>query len=262
MFVIYRMVGRASMALAVITIGLTLSVPALHADSFSQDAGLSRSLTDYLQVDSHFPLVSAQVLSNRMGDRKVILFGFVASTDEKITAELRATEFLSDPWIDIVDQLKIRPELSAAEQQQSALAPAGAANGNTPLASPADSTSQEMPNDIQAYEAQFQNEMLGPGFGSFAGAVPFLGVGTLVGLPLFYGIPIFGLAPLAVNGATTHPTANMGPSVTPAGKGLIGATSTSVSTPTSPGALGGQRPGFQRGPMFGPFRPVGGLGRR
>ncbi len=256
--------GRVLARAVLIGIWLTLSPSTLHADDFSQNIPLSRSLTGYLQVNNHFPLARAQVLDNRLGDRKVILFGFVASTDEKITVELRAGEFLGNPWIDIDDQLKIRPELRAAEQQRSTVAPApavGSTGSINALSAPqAGSATAEMPNDIQAYEEQFQNEMVGPGFGAFAGAVPFLGAGTLIGLPFFFGIPVFGLSPFAVNTTTAQPVAGPVSNTAPAGTGLIGAAK--PGAPSGPGAIGANRPGFETGPFLGHFRPVGGLGRR
>jgi hypothetical protein len=229
---------------------------------------LSRALTSYLQINNHFPLVRAQVLDNSFGDRKVILFGFVASTDERITAELRAEEFLSNPWIDIDDQIKIRPELRAAEQQPKTTPPAPSASASDGAG--ADSAAQpaaqaqpnaaEMPNDIQAYEEQFETEMLGPGLGAFAGVVPFLGAGTLVGLPLFFGIPVIGFNP-----STVHPAVGTVPSVAPVGSGLVGAGGPGMGgagAPASAGAFGPGRPGFETGLPLGHFRPMGGLGHR
>jgi hypothetical protein len=255
-----RMLARA----VLIGVWFTLLSSILHADTFSQNVPLSRSLTSYLQVESHFPLARAQVLDNRLGDRKVILFGFVASTDEKITAELRAAEFLGDPWVDIADQLKVRPELRAAGQQQNAVAPPSTGSFtdaiNPPPAPQTAASTAQTPNDIQAYEEQFQNEMIGPGFGAFAGAVPYLGAATLSGVPFFFGIPVFGLNALAVNSATLRPASASPSVIAPATSGLLGGAGTRA--PTSPGPIGSNRPGFESGPFLGHFRPAGGLGRR
>jgi len=73
----------------------------------------SAALTKYLK--SHrLPLVRAQVVSGPAGQRKVILFGFVATDFGKRDAAEKTRKFLRDPNLVVDNRIKVSPELAAS----------------------------------------------------------------------------------------------------------------------------------------------------
>ncbi|GEM_PF-2924249 len=264
---------------AAVLVGLTLTpLPFAEADAFYKNANLSRQLSDFLQKDNKLPLVNAEVLEDQDRHRKVVLYGFVESADQKVTAELRAAQFLGDPGIDVFNQIQVRPQLRELGQRQTANEPKAAAS---PQATDS-GTTQATPNDIEAYLSQFQNEAVGYGLGTFAPVVPMFGLGALMMPPLFFGAPIFATVPSVPTAAAPAPAAPAPAISSPTGSGLVSTSPTIVNRPPSfvgkgPGLIGGgvfgnpnggslgslgNRPGGQFGPFSGRFRPVPGFGGR
>ncbi len=114
-----------------------------HAGPYTSDSAGSQSLTDYLHTH-RLPLVGAQVLENDEGDRKVVLYGFVATPFGKTDAEKKARNFLKEPGISVDNRIKIRPELLSLKPK----APSSAAPPSGP------SGPQASPEDLQAYKNQ------------------------------------------------------------------------------------------------------------
>ena len=114
-----------------------------YAGPYESDSVSSQSLTDYLHTHRS-PLVGAQVLENDEGDRKLVLYGFVATPFGKTNAEKKARKFLKEPDITVDNRIKIRPELLSLKSE----APSSAAPPSGP------SGPQASPEDLQAYEDQ------------------------------------------------------------------------------------------------------------
>ncbi|HUY17583.1 MAG TPA: hypothetical protein VMV15_00035 [Candidatus Binataceae bacterium] len=117
-------------------------------------SAVSDRLTYYLQ-GHRLPLVGAQVMDAADGNRKVILYGYVATPHGKHDAEDRARRFLNDPGAEIDNRIVIQPELLTPSPALSA-----AASSFPPLAAaPSPGTAAPAPSQ-QLQPAQL-NELLG-----------------------------------------------------------------------------------------------------
>jgi hypothetical protein len=110
-----RMVGAALAMGAVIATFARMpaadaQVPAAGAQEFTVDNAASTSLTDYFK-HNRLPLVGAQVGKDAAGDRRVVLYGYVATQQGQSDAELKATTFLGAPAPQIVDRIVVQPEI-------------------------------------------------------------------------------------------------------------------------------------------------------
>ncbi|MBF6560877.1 MAG: hypothetical protein IVW56_11335 [Candidatus Binataceae bacterium] len=85
--------------------------PAAAAQNYTVDAAVSTSLTDYFKRN-RLPLVGAQVGKDPAGDRRVVLFGYVATPQGQRDAEHKATAFLGAPAPQIVDRIVLQPEIA------------------------------------------------------------------------------------------------------------------------------------------------------
>lgn len=108
------------------------------AQSDNVDQASSKSLTSYFK-ENRLPLVGAQVMKESNGQRRVVLYGFVATDEGKQDAERKALAYLGTPVPAIDDRLVIKPELatmtgpespqpeeSANYQSEGSTAPSGA----------------------------------------------------------------------------------------------------------------------------------------
>lgn len=90
---------------------------------YSRDAAQSTALTGYLQKN-RLPLVRALVFTNGGGDRQVLLYGFVATDRGKENAAARARQYLSDPSVEVINRIAVRPELLTSGGGGSSSSPA------------------------------------------------------------------------------------------------------------------------------------------
>src|SRR5208283_2412206 len=76
------------------------------------DTELDSLLTQSLQ-ENGLPGVGVHVWGDGMGDRMIILYGFVATLNQRAEAEEQARETFSDFRLPISNRIKVRPELLA-----------------------------------------------------------------------------------------------------------------------------------------------------
>ncbi len=130
----------------------TSSDESFDTTGYSQDSSKSKALTSYLQ-QHRLPLVGAQVMENRSGNRAVVLYGFVATQFGKSDAANKARSFLKDSNLTVANRINVRPELlsSSGSTEYSGSASSSSAPGNS-APNLQDYTDQQ--NAIQQYEQQ------------------------------------------------------------------------------------------------------------
>jgi hypothetical protein len=130
----------------------TSSDDSFDTTGYSQDSSKSKALTSYLQ-QNRLPLVGAQVMENRSGDRAVLLYGFVATPFGKSDAANKARSFLKDPKLTVANRINVRPELlsSSGSSQYSGSASSSNAPGSS-ASNMQDYADQQ--NAIQQYQQQ------------------------------------------------------------------------------------------------------------
>jgi len=182
--------SRAGTALIVL-VALAISITTVSLASQAAPDPESATLTEYLH-NHRLPAVGAQVTVGEDGARTVMLYGFVATQRGFDDAAQRTRDFLHDPYVRIVNRVKIEPEMlalhkqgsqatsSSYSSQESSGAPAPALADNTPP--PADV------GDIQQYQAQ--NQSIDP-YGMQGQSTTITG-STLL-LPLIGGLLTYGL---------------------------------------------------------------------
>ncbi len=275
-----------------LTLIAVLAVSAIAAGSvMAAESGETsfNTLSAYLHRN-RLPLVEARMITGEGGERSVMLYGFVATDYGKRDAEDQARDFLDDPDIEIINRIKVRPELltlgtrqDSPDTQNSAESPnrSGTDNGAQPAdlgnddgvddsAVQAAAQSEDFPDqlgDREAYANQQRDEealMSNGAVGGIPLALLILGSGGAMFPPLappLYGVPR-GLPPYYVPPPTVlspPPVIVMhsfGPSYNPyrgfpAGPGTFPSPFPAGPTPMFP-ATGGVPP-FSTGPGFGSF---------
>ncbi len=95
--------------LAVLFTGLlTASAPAQES---RVDEGASHALTKYLHRH-RLPLVGAQVFSSAGPERKLLLYGYVATDFGKHDAERKAVKFLGGGTVAITNSIEVNPSIA------------------------------------------------------------------------------------------------------------------------------------------------------
>jgi hypothetical protein len=117
-------------------------------------SAVSDRLTYYLQ-GHRLPLVGAQVMDAADGNRKVILYGYVATPHGKHDAEDKARRFLDDPGAEIDNRIVIQPELLTPSPSLSAAA------SSFPPSAAAPSMASAAPAPSQQLQPAQINELLG-----------------------------------------------------------------------------------------------------
>ena len=109
-----RVRGRTMRLVARCTIGmmaaLFLSAAAAMAQQYTVDRKTSDALSAYLK-DNRLPLVSAQVLQDTSGARRLVLYGYVATQLGKDDAEQKAAKYLNSSGIQVTNRIAINPEV-------------------------------------------------------------------------------------------------------------------------------------------------------
>jgi hypothetical protein len=95
---------------------------ATFAQNYKVDAADSQSLTTYLR-QHRLPLVGAQVLGDAAGNRRVVLYGFVATEFGKNDAARKALAYVESgaragtPVPQVENRIEIRPEIARMRTQ-------------------------------------------------------------------------------------------------------------------------------------------------
>ncbi len=110
-----RLLLVAAFTLAVL-LGMS---PVLFAQSYNVDAAASQALTAYLR-EYRLPLVGAQVLSDAAGNRRIVLYGFVATELGKNDATRKALAYLKAKDIPAENRIEVRPEIARMKSDRAA----------------------------------------------------------------------------------------------------------------------------------------------
>jgi hypothetical protein len=120
---------------------LIIAAPAAPAQSYKVDAADSQSLTTYLR-QHRLPLVGAQVMGDAAGNRRIVLYGFVATEFGKNDAARKALGFIEQgaqagtpapqpagaPAPQVENRIEIRPEIARMKMQGTPAAAADSGN--------------------------------------------------------------------------------------------------------------------------------------
>jgi hypothetical protein len=106
-----RAAAKSVAAIATVMLLLGIAIGPATAQDYTVDQQLSQGLTTDLR--SHLlPLVGAQVGKDAAGDRRVVLYGYVATQKGKSDAESRTLAYLGSPAPQIVNHIVIQPEIA------------------------------------------------------------------------------------------------------------------------------------------------------
>jgi hypothetical protein len=103
------------------------------AQGYKVDAAGSQSLTTYLR-QHRLPLVGAQVLNDGAGNRRIVLYGFVATPFGKNDAAHQALAFIENgvqagtPAPQVENRIEIRPEIARMKTQAATASAADSGN--------------------------------------------------------------------------------------------------------------------------------------
>ncbi len=109
---------------------------------YTLDKSRTDSLTQYLHTH-RLPLVGAQVLNDAAGNRRIVLWGFVATPFGKKDAVTKSRRFLHDSSVQVDNRIVIRPELLASNRPSTRSAP------------PSSSYVPPSVGSLKSYEGQF-----------------------------------------------------------------------------------------------------------
>jgi hypothetical protein len=109
---------------------LFVAIPATFAQSYKVDSAQSQSLTTYLR-QHRLPLVGAQVLGDVAGNRRIVLYGFVATEYGKSDAAQKALTYVQNgaragaraPQVE--NRIEVRPEIAQMKTQTTPAADSG-----------------------------------------------------------------------------------------------------------------------------------------
>ena len=129
-------IKRLRSAIAFWVVAWFIGAAATFAQSYKVNAANSQSLTTYLR-QHRLPLVGAQVLTDVAGNRRIVLYGFVATEFGKNDAARKALAYVESgmragtPVPQVENRIEIRPEIARMKTQATT---AGAADsGNKSL---------------------------------------------------------------------------------------------------------------------------------
>ena len=110
--------------LCLILVAAIFGVGLGFANGFAADTGdgAADTLSAYLH-GRRLPLVEARMVTNESGQRSLMLYGFVATDYGKRDAEDQARDFMDDPDVEIINHIKVRPELLTLERAPTTLQP-------------------------------------------------------------------------------------------------------------------------------------------
>jgi hypothetical protein len=117
-----RSVKRLRPVVAFCIAALLIAASATFAQSYKVDAADSQSLTTYLR-QHRLPLVGAQVLGDTAGNRRIVLYGFVATKFGKKDAAHKALAYIGKgaqagtPAPQVENRIEVRPEIARMKTQ-------------------------------------------------------------------------------------------------------------------------------------------------
>jgi hypothetical protein len=112
---------------------LFIGAVATFAQSYKVDATDGQSLTTYLR-QHRLPLVGAQVLGDVAGNRRIVLYGFVATEFGKNDAARKALAYVErgaragTPAPQVENRIEIRPEIARMRTQATTAAVVNSGN--------------------------------------------------------------------------------------------------------------------------------------
>ena len=139
---------RPFATLAVVICLLLHSAPGF-AQTYHVDASSSQALTAYLR-EHRLPLVGAQVLTDAAAERRIVLYGFVATDFGKKDAARKALEFMNKPSQaapKVENRIEVRPDIARMNPRTNQAGEAGAGNS----ANAGSKSLDEILNDIDQY---------------------------------------------------------------------------------------------------------------
>ncbi len=217
--------------LCLILIAAIFGVGLGFANGFAADTGDGSADTISAYLHAHrLPLVEARMVTNESGQRSLMLYGFVATDYGKRDAEDQARDYMDDPDVEIINHIKVRPELltlgtgtnnasplDAASALDAPPDTAASGDGSAPEQAASASTGADFPDTIgnqQDYANQERDDEIllsnGVGFGGIPLAMLILGSGAIMP-PL---TPPFNFGPTYYHG-TWPPIANQPPVMFP-----------------------------------------------
>jgi hypothetical protein len=107
-------IATASVTLAIATMIAIVSIGTpgnAIAQNFTVDTTASDALTNYLR-QNRLPLVGAQIGSSTTGERRLVLYGYVATQMGKDDAQAKAVAHLGGPPPEVINRIVIQPELA------------------------------------------------------------------------------------------------------------------------------------------------------
>jgi hypothetical protein len=110
---------RTTMATASVTLAIATMIAIVFlgtpgsaiAQNFTVDTTASDALTNYLR-QNRLPLVGAQIGSSTTGERRLVLYGYVATQMGKDDAQAKAVAHLGGPPPEVINRIVIQPELA------------------------------------------------------------------------------------------------------------------------------------------------------
>jgi hypothetical protein len=139
---------RPFVTLAIVICFLLRLAPGF-AQTYQVDAQSSQALTAYLR-EHRLPLVGAQVLTDAAGERRIVLYGFVATDFGKSDAARKALEFTnkaSQTVPKVENRIEVRPDIARMSPRSNQAGESNAGNG----ANPGSKSLDEILNDIDQY---------------------------------------------------------------------------------------------------------------
>jgi hypothetical protein len=121
---------------------------ALWAQDYTVDRAASDDLTTYLRKN-RLPLVGAQVLTSPDGQKRLVLYGFVASDFGKHDAETKALAHLGGSGFTVENRIAVRPEIEHLKSSHHNVSSSSPAQTETP--NPGNLSFDHVMDDIQRY---------------------------------------------------------------------------------------------------------------
>jgi hypothetical protein len=127
---------------------LPLRGVSVWGQEYTLDRPSSDELTEYLRKN-RLPLVGAQVLKAPDGQKRLMLYGFVATDFGRHDAETKALAHLGITGITVQNRIAVRPEIENLKAHPHAAS--GSSPGRTQARDLGTSSFDQVINDIQRY---------------------------------------------------------------------------------------------------------------
>jgi hypothetical protein len=109
------------------------------AQDYTVDSAASASLTSYLRKN-RLPLVGAQVQTTADGQKRLMLYGFVATDFGKQDAETKALAHLGGSGVTVENRIAVRPEIDQLKPHHHTNSSASDATSSADQSPPAQDT--------------------------------------------------------------------------------------------------------------------------